>query len=287
MEKRILGKTGERLSVVGFGGIIVKDEETSNAARYVSMAVDRGINYFDVAPQYGNAQEKLGPALKPFRKDSFLACKTLERTKKKATSDLAGSLKLLKTDHLDLYQMHSVTTIEEVDRIMGPGGALEAFMEARDKGLIRYIGFSAHTEEAAIAMMDQFEFDTILFPFNWACWLKDGFGIKVLEKALEKQMGVLALKAMAKRTWNEGEKKAWPKCWYCPVDSYEEASMTLRFTLSKPVTAAVAPGHAELLWWACDAADNFGPITDRETEMLRERAEGLDSLTTVFEPARK
>ena len=145
MEKRGLGKTGESLSMVGFGGVVVMNEEPSFASRVVAQAVERGINYFDVAPTYGNAEERLGPALEPYRKDVFLACKTEKRTAEEASEALHRSLELLRTDHLDLYQLHAVTKMEEVEQILGPGGALETFVKAREQGLVRYLGFSAHS----------------------------------------------------------------------------------------------------------------------------------------------
>lgn len=129
------------------------------------------------------------------------------RTKKQATLELYDSLKKLETDYFDLYQLHVIITTEEVEQIFAPNGAFESFIEAKRKGLIRYIGFSAHTEEAAIALMDLFNFDSILFPFNWVCWFKDNFGPKVLSKAQKQHLGILALKALAKRTWNENEEK--------------------------------------------------------------------------------
>jgi predicted aldo/keto reductase-like oxidoreductase len=279
MEKRILGKTDEKLSIVGFGGIIIINEEPEVASRYVSMAIDRGINYFDVAPLYGNAQELLGPALKPYRKNCFLACKTFKRTAAEAEEDLIESLKLLKTDYFDLYQLHSVFNLSDVKTITGPGGALETLIRAREKGLVRYIGFSAHSEEAALALIENFDFDTILFPFNWVCWIKDNFGPRVLKKAQDKNMGILAIKSMAKRKWEENEEKIWPKCWYCPVGDFKEANLALRFTLSKPVTSAIAPGHLEFLWWACDIADKFEPLTKKEMNILQKKAKNLKPIT--------
>ncbi|MFB0546164.1 MAG: aldo/keto reductase, partial [Anaerolineae bacterium] len=234
MEKRLLGNTGEALSVVGFGGIVVKDEDPSTASRLVAQAVERGINYFDVAPSYGNAQERLGPALEPYRTSVFLACKTMERSKEEASAELHQSLQHLRTDYFDLYQLHAVTTLEEVDQIMETGGAIEAFVEARERGLVRYLGFSAHSEEAALALLERFQFDSVLFPFNWVCWHQGRFGPQVLEKAQEKGVGILGLKALAKRKLKEGEEQKWPKCWYAPVDDPDEASLALRFMLSKP-----------------------------------------------------
>lgn len=278
MEKRKLGRTGESLSMVGFGGILVMDEEPASASRIVAQAVDRGINYFDVAPTYGNAEERLGPALGPYRQSVFLACKTEKRTAVEATEALHQSLERLRTDHFDLYQLHAVTTMEEVEQILGPGGALEAFVQAREQGLVRYLGFSAHSEEAALALMDRFEFDTILFPFNWTCWHKGKFGPPVLERAHEKGMGILALKTLAKRRWKDGEERKWSKCWYYPVDTFGEASLGVRFTLSKPITAAVSPGHEELFQWLCDAADQFTPLSAKEDDELAHRSAGLDPI---------
>lgn len=278
MERRPFGSTGEKVSVVGFGGIIVMNEEPARAKEVVAEAVDRGVTYFDVAPGYGNAEERLGPALAPHRKKVFLACKTGKRRAAEAQAELEQSLARLKTDHVDLYQHHGVTTMEDVETIFGPGGAMETFVKAREKGLARFLGFSAHGEEAALALMDRFLFDSVLFPFNWACWLKAGFGERVLHKAEKKGMARLALKTLAKRRLAEGEERPWPKCWYKPVDSYEEAVQAMRFTLTKPVTAAVSPGQAELLWWMCDAAGHLRPLSTHEQEALAEEAAALDTI---------
>lgn len=277
MEKRKLGKTGEYLSVVGFAGIVVMDEEPAEAARLVSVAAEeRGINYFDVAPSYGNAEERLGPALEPYRANVFLACKTGKRDAAGAEEELHASLRTMRTDYFDLYQLHAVTTMEDVEQILAPQGALETFVKARDAGKVRYLGFSAHSEEAALALMEAFDFDSTLFPINWACWHKGKFGPRVLEAAHTRGMGILALKALAKRAWGKDEPRAWRKAWYSPVDTFEEAELALRFTLSKPVTAAVSPGHEQFLWWACDIADNFTPITPDEDEILAAWSADLD-----------
>ena len=278
MEKRVLGQTGEALSVVGFGGIVVSKEEPSAANRLVAQAVERGINYFDVAPSYGNAEERLGPALEPYRRSVFLACKAGERTREGASEELRGSLKRLRTDHFDLYQLHGVNTLEDADRILGPGGAMETLVEAREQGLVRYLGFSSHAEEVALYLLDRFEFDSVLFPFNWVCWHQGDFGPRVLEKAREKGIGILALKALAKTVWKEGEERKWPKCWYAPVEDSDEASLALRFVLSKPITAAPSPSHAELLWWACDAADRFEPLSEEEAARVARLSEGLEPI---------
>src|SRR6266702_8952671 len=205
--RRPLGKTGEHLSMIGFGGIVVMNEDTGHSHNIVAEAVDRGINYFDVAPSYGNAQERLGPALAPYRNKSFLACKTEGRMKDDSRKQLEESLRLLKTDHLDLYQFHALTKMTDLDKVLGPGGAMETMEAAKKEGKIRYIGFSVHSAETAVAAMDRYHFDTILFPLNWVLFTQAGFGPQILKKAQEKKMGILALKGMAKTTWAADQKK--------------------------------------------------------------------------------
>jgi len=273
IEKRSLGKTGEMLSIIGFGGIVVKDATPDEASKVVKLAIDTGINYFDVAPSYGDAEIKLGPALEPYRKNVFLACKTTQRTRAEARKELEQSLKNLHTDHFDLYQHHAVTTLEDVDKLLGEGGAMETFLEARKEGKIRFIGFSAHSVEAAMALMGRFDFDTILFPFNYATWYAGNFGPQVLARAKEKNMGILALKAMAKGPWEEGaDRSKYPKCWYEPLNTPEEIAMGLRFTLSHPITAAVPPGEGELFKLALSLSDKLKPLKKAEVQAIKEKA---------------
>src|SRR6266849_10816738 len=205
MQRRPLGNTGEELSIIGFGGIVVSGVPQSEANSIVAEAVDRGVNYFDVAPSYGNAEERLGPALAPYRDRVFLACKTGKRDKAEAARELRQSLERMRTDHFDLYQLHALTSMEEMERALGPGGALEAFLDAREAGLIRYIGFSAHSAETALAAMDRFAFDSVLFPTNFFLYYQANFGPQVVERAQQNGVGRLALKAMARTPWAEGQ----------------------------------------------------------------------------------
>ena len=270
IEKRSLGRTGEMLSVIGFGGIVVRDTSPAEASSLVKQAIDAGINYFDVAPSYGNAEIMLGPALEPYRKEIFLACKTQKRTRKDARAELEKSLTNLRTDHFDLYQFHAVTTMKDVETIHGPDGAMETFLEARKEGKIRFIGFSAHSVEAALAMMDKYYFDTILFPVNYRTWHAGNFGPQVLAQAQEKGMGILALKAMAKGPWPEGaDRKKYPKCWYEPLTTPEDITMGLRFTLSHPVTAAVPPGDQDLFRIALSVSSRLSPLKKSEIQAVK------------------
>jgi predicted aldo/keto reductase-like oxidoreductase len=258
---------------------------TEQAAERVRAAVEAGVNYFDVAPSYGNAEDMLGPALEPHRKGVFLACKTQGRTKEAATKELESSLKKMRTDHFDLYQHHAVTTKKDVETILGPGGALEAFEAAKKAGKVRFCGFSAHSVEAATALLDGYAFDTILFPVNYATWHAGGFGPQVLAKANEKGMGILCLKAMAKGPWPEGATKRYAKCWYEPLDTPEDAAMGLRFTLSHPVTAALPPGDETLFAMALKLAAGFQPLSPAEVEAIKKR--GLAAAPLFRYPSRE
>ncbi len=278
MQQRVLGRTGESLSVVGFGGIVVMRETDAGASRLVAEAVDHGVTYFDVAPSYGDAQARLGPALKPYRQGVFLACKTTERSREGARAQLEESLRLLETDHVDLYQFHAVKTLEEVEQICGPAGALETFLAAQREGKARFIGMSAHSEEAGMALLERVKLASVLYPINWVTWNQGHFGARLMAKALEKGAGILALKSLARRGLAQGEARPAGKCWYAPAESAEEAALALRFTLSRPVTAAVCPGEAYLLRWAIQAAEKLTPLSADEEAQLREQSAGLKPL---------
>jgi len=227
-----------------------------------------------VAPSYGNAEERLGPALEPYRDRCFLACKTGQRRRAEAAQELRASLRRMRTDHFDLYQLHALTTREDLETALGPGGAMEAFLDAREHGLIRFIGFSAHSQEIAVEAMDRFDFASVLFPINFTEYFEVGFGPRVVERAAQKGIGRLALKAMARQSWPEGaDRAAWPNCWYEPVTDPEEAALALRFTLSQPIHAAIPPGDPRLFRLAVDVASDFRPITPDEEAELRRRAQ--------------
>lgn len=279
LARRPFGGTGIPLSVIGMGGIVVMDAEQDHANRVVAEFVERGVNYFDVAPSYGDAEDKLGPALEPHRKAIFLACKTAKRTREEASEELERSLKKLRTGHFDLYQLHAVTDVaKDIDVVFSKGGAMEALIEAKKSGRVRHLGFSAHSVEAAVAAMDRFDFDSILFPVNFATYYAGHFGPQIMEKAQSKGLARLALKALAREKWTEGhpDKKLYSKCWYRPLTDRHEAELALRFTLNQPVTAALPPGEESLFRLALDLASNIPPLTGAETKELQALAAGLN-----------
>jgi len=272
LPRRVLGKTGDKLSVIGFGAIMLNDNPQDFANELVAKSYELGVNYYDVAPSYGNAEEKLGPALKPYREKCFLACKTGKRDAAEGKKELENSLRLLQTDRFDLYQLHALTSVEDVEKAFAPGGVMEVIVKAKKDGKIRHIGFSAHSVNAALLAMKNYQFDSILFPFNFVTWNSGNFGPQVYAEAGRQGMGILALKAMALTKLKPGETKYDKNVWYQPVTEEDTMKMALKFTLSKNITAAVPPGKNSLFLKALEFMNDFEPITAQETKILEELA---------------
>lgn len=270
MQYTTIDKFGAKLSRVAFGGIIVSDETQEDANRFVAEAIDAGVNYFDVAPTYSNAEERLGPALLGKRQDVFLACKTEDRTRAGSQALLEKSLKLLKTDYFDLYQLHAVYSLSDVERTFGPNGSFETYLKAKEKGYIKHIGFSAHSTEAALALMSYYDFDSIMFPFNFVSLIKNDYGSYVLEKAKEKNMGILGIKSMAQTEKQPSDAVKHPKAWYHPIEDYNLANLAMRYTLSRGVNIVIPPGDIEHFRWAVKIIDQLDqPLTEDELTLLK------------------
>jgi aryl-alcohol dehydrogenase-like predicted oxidoreductase len=286
MELRRLGRTGLMISPVIFGGIINMNETPEIASHYVDFAIGAGVNYFDVAPTYGDAQDLLGPALKKYRADIFLACKTTQRDAEGAKKELLRSLKILETDHFDVYQMHAISTQEELDRTFAPGGAMETFLWAKNEGLVRNIGFSAHNEDIAIQACGLYDFDTVLFPMNWALGLQTRWGDRIAEEVKKTDKGLLSMKVMTSRMWRENEPVVYPKSWCRPVfDNDRLAIAGMKYGLIKGGAALVPPGNFEHFLFMLKHIDEClrSPLTDEDLAYLREEAAKIkDEL--IFKP---
>lgn len=283
MKTRPLGATGHHLSLLGFGGIAVNGLDPAEASRLVAESVDHGVNYFDSSPTYGDSEVRLGRALQPYRDQVFLAGKTNRRTRAEAAARLEASLRDLRTEHLDLYQVHEIDTREEVETVFAPGGAMEAFEAARRAGRIRLIGFSTHSVEVALEMLRRYPFDTLLFPFTFASWYR-GFGPQVMRAAQARGTARLGIKALVRGRWPEGvdpHQQAW---WYQPAEAREEADLALRFALSLDVTAVVSPGLPHLLRLAREIADRFTPLTPEEEARLQALSQQVTPLFPYAKP---
>jgi predicted aldo/keto reductase-like oxidoreductase len=278
--KRPYGKSGPKLSIIGFPGLVLRKLEQDAGNKLVAEAFERGINYFDVAPAYGDAEIKLGPALAPYRKKVFLACKTKMRDAAGAKLEFERSLKRLRTDRFDLYQLHVLSNVEkDVKTAFAKGGAMEYLLAQQKAGRIRYLGFSAHTEEAAIAAMGLFKFDSIMFPINFASWLKANFGPKVVKKARKNGAAIIGIKTFARKRWQRGDagKKRFGT-WYEPTFERSEADMALRFAMSRGLTATIPPACVEIHKLALDVAPGVLAITPAEVAKLKTIAGDLTPL---------
>ena len=276
MRKNILGRTGYQVSPVVYGAIIHMSETQAEANRLVGYAIERGINYFDVAPSYGDAQQLQGPALAPFRKNVYLACKTGKRTREEARRELLDSLKALQTDYFDIYQLHGVTTQEDVDTIFGPDGAMETFLWAKREGLVRLIGMSTHHEDNALKAMDLYDFDTILYPMNWALGLVTGWGDRMAERVKKTGAGLLAMKTLVSRLWLPDEEKVYPKSWCRPIfDDDRLAIAAMKYGLAKGAATLVPPGNIDHFNFMLDHIDECldNPLTGDDLAYLRQEAE--------------
>ncbi len=291
MNQKPLGRTGIRVSTVSYGGIVsagfyshtdYPELDQSASDRFVGYAIGHGVNYFDVAPSYGNAEEQLGNSLKPYRQGINLACKTNKRDRARAEEELNESLRKLHTDHFDIYQLHGIASMEDVDRAFGPGGVMELMREVREKGVAAHIGFTAHDEDAALRMIELYDFETVLFPFNWFMHMAHGMGSRLLKAAREKGMGILGMKAFIERRWNDDAERAasrYPKSWCKPIDVEDEAfgMAAMRYALHLGVDTLIPPGNFDSFRFAVTHAGECleEPYSERDKALLESRLPGV------------
>lgn len=280
MIKRKFGNTGFDITPVTYGGIVSMQDGQDASDKYVAWAIYRGINYFDVAPSYGDAQEKLGNSLKPYRKDIYLACKTGCRMKVEAEKEFQESLRMLHTDYFDVYQMHALNSTEEVDKAFGPGGIMGMMVKAKEQGFVRNLGITCHSEAAALKAMSLYDFDTVLFPLNWHMNMGHDMGTQLCKTAKEKGMGLLAMKGLIERRWiNPDERKSsqFPKSWCKPIDvSNKELRLAaIKYTLSLGSDTFIPPGNFADFSFVVENIEECinHPLSDDDITLLKESYE--------------
>ncbi len=270
METRRLGRTGHESSILIFGSFALFKVSQKEADAALETALEAGINHIDVSPVYGQAEKSIGSWIKRNGKKFFIGCKTHERTKEGARESLHRSLETLNVDSFDLFQCHGVDTMDVVHKILGPGGAMEAILEAKEQGLVKNIGITGHNPVTHNQAMGLFDFDTVMFPLNRvhaAHWTDWNDWRPLLKTAREKDIGVMAIKSVAKCA-REGPNEKQYNTWYEPFDEAEEIEKSLRYTLSQDITAAVMAGELRLWPMIIDAAKRFKPLTDEEQEKV-------------------
>lgn len=248
MIRTILGRTGLEVSAIAYGGIVSSKEAQEDSNRYVAWAIDQGINYFDVAPSYSDAELKLGESLKPYRSKVYLACKTTERKAVDAEREFEQSLKHLHTDYFDVYQLHSLSTVEELETAFAPNGVMEFVLKAKAKGQIRKLGFSSHCEDVALQLLDRYDFDTVMFPLNWHLHLTERTGERLSLKACERKMGIIGIKSLVERAWTSKEERQqsnYSKSWCKPIEEIRKdfGQAAMRYALSLGPQMLIPPGN--------------------------------------------
>jgi aryl-alcohol dehydrogenase-like predicted oxidoreductase len=277
MDQRRLGRTGHMSTVVTFGAVAVGRLDQDAADRAIQLVLDRGVNHFDVAPRYADAELRLKPWMSRIRDRIFLGGKTAERTREAAWAQLNRSLERLGTDHLDLYQLHSVGKVGELDECTARGGALEALIQARAQGIVRWLGITGHTHAAPgthFEALRRFDFDTVMFPLNFVLWADESYrrdATALLGECGRRDVGVHIIKTVAKDPWGEREKTH--ATWYEPFTDQGVIDRAVAFVLSKPVTTLTTVGDVTVLPKVLDAAERFRALgPDDERALLAEAA---------------
>ncbi|HVF25837.1 MAG TPA: aldo/keto reductase [Anaerolineales bacterium] len=270
METRRFGRTGHMSTIAIFGAAAFWEISQRDADKVMEMVIEAGVNHIDVAPSYGQAEERIGPWMPRERSRFFLGCKTTERTKDGAWNELQRSLKRLQTETFDLYQFHAITTMEELDAITMKGGALEAFVEARERGLIRFIGITGHGAQAPqiyLEALRRFDFDSVLFPLNFVQMVNPEYRKhteELIATCKAKDVGTMIIKAITKGPW--GERPHTATTWYEPFDKMDDIQRALNFALSYDVTGFCTAGDTKILPMVLEACENFKRLGNTELE---------------------
>lgn len=290
VEKRRFGRTEHQSTIVTFGTAVFIEVSQKDADKTVELVLQRGVNHIDVAPEYGDAEIRMGPWIDKYRNELFLGCKTLMRTKNEAREELFRSLDRLKTDRFDLYQLHSVDKQSELKTAFGTGGAMEAILEAKSQNLLNFIGITSHSLSLLIKALDMFDFDTLMFPFNFIFYADPGYSknfLKLMNIADRRDIGIMVIKSIAKKNWEE-EYREIPilqrpyTTWYQPFDNQDDIERCLRFVLSNEIDTVVSPSDVKLLSMVLDGAERFRSITGLEQEKLLQKARRYKLLEFTF-----
>lgn len=272
METRRFGRTGHMSTIAIFGAAAFWQISQADADKVMEQVIEAGINHIDIAPSYGQAEERVGPWMPRERNRFFLGCKTMERTREGAWNEMQRSLKLLQTESFDLYQCHAITSMDELDAVTMKGGALESFEQARREGLTKYIGITGHGVDAPkiyLEALRRFDFDSILFPLNFVQMAIPEYRTsteELIATCKAKDVGTMIIKTVTKAPW--GERPHTATTWYEPFDQQDEIQRAINFGLSYDVTGFCTAGDTRILPMVLRACENFTRLPDAELEEM-------------------
>jgi aryl-alcohol dehydrogenase-like predicted oxidoreductase len=282
METRRFGRTGHNSSIAIFGAFAVSQASQAEADGIMEKVIAAGVNHIDVAPSYGHAEQLLGPWMARERERFFLGCKTMERTKEGAAEEMQRSLERLQVDSFDLYQLHAITSFQELDQVTGPNGALEALIAAREVGLTRYIGITGHgvdVPDVFLEALSRYDFDSVLFPVNFIQYADPAYrrsAEELLKVCRQKDIGSMAIKSIAKRPW--GDLPQTHITWYQPFLEMKHIEAGVNFALTQDLTGICTSGDPEVLPMVLRACENFVPLTINEQKALISQAHQYEPL---------
>ena len=271
--KRSFGRTGHQSTVTIFGAAALMRKGKNEADRALEILLKYGVNHIDTAPRYGDAELLIGPWMAKHRRDFFLASKTGKRTRAEAREEIQRSLERLRVDRVDLIQFHGLAHPDEWDTVMGPGGALEAAVEAREKGWTRFIGVTGHGWMIAAMhkrSLRQFDFDSVLMPYNYLLHANDRYRNdfeEVVRLCKERGVAVQTIKSLARGPWGVAPQTR--NTWYQPLEEQRDIDLAVHWVLGRGDVFLNTVGDVDLLPKVLDAASRF------EKQPRREEMEAL------------
>jgi aryl-alcohol dehydrogenase-like predicted oxidoreductase len=269
-------------TVAIFGAAAFSNVSQEDADKTMERIIEAGVNHIDVARSYGEAELRIGPWMPRERGRFFLGCKTTQRTREGAWKEMHESLQRLQIETFDLYQIHAVTSMEELDAVTMKGGALEAFVEARQEGLTRYLGITGHgaqTPQIFLEALRRFDFDTVLFPLNFVQLANPeyrSYAEELVEVCKAKDVGTMIIKSITKGPW--GEKQHTATTWYEPFEEMDKIQQGINFALSYDVTGICTAGDTRILPLVLQACENFSRLSRDEMEEMIKSGEQYQPL---------
>ncbi|NEA33430.1 aldo/keto reductase [Streptomyces sp. SID13031] len=284
METRRLGRLEHQSSVLIYGAASLGGVDQDRADASIQEALDAGINHFDVAADYGDAELRLGPRMPEIRDRIFLATKTGRRTYDEAWSEINRSLERLQTDHLDLIQMHAVCDLENLDLVTGKGGSLEAAIRAKEEGMVSAIGITGHTAEAPSVHREglrRFDFDSVLTPLNYKLSTDSRYAddyAALVEAVQASDAALMTIKMIARRNWREGENKAYDT-WYQPFDDQRYVTAATAWLLNghPEITGLATAGETKLLKQMIQAEQERAGLSPEDAAAILDEVRDYES----------
>ena len=272
MQKRTLGRTGHQSTVVAFGALSVGYVDQDEADRAIQLVLDHGVNHVDIAPTYGHSMERMAPWMPEIRNRVFLGSKTRFHTRDEAWRDVESIMQRLNVETFDLFQLHSIVNMDELDSVTATDGALETLVEMREQGLTKWLGITGHGTHAPSTFLEglrRFDFDTVMFPLSPAMardadYRRDSEAL--LAEANARGIGIQTIKMIARGGWEDGPRDC--RTWYDPHREQADIDRSLWWMLSQPMHTAPSCGEIGLLPKILAAAQRFRPLTQDEQEAV-------------------